>query len=64
MRPDRTPFDAWLSKALHTGHDAVMAEPMPDEWLWLVLEHPCPERAPDLDCGMVAGEHVAPTTGR
>ena len=64
MRPDRTPFDAWLSKALHAGHDAVMAEPMPDEWLRLVLEHPRPEHTPDLVRGMTAGGHAAPTAGR
>ncbi len=64
MRPDRTPFDAWLSRALHAGHDAVIAEPMPDEWLRLVLEHPRPEHAPDLDRAMIAGGHAAPTAGR
>ena len=64
MRPDRAPFDTWLSKALHAGHDAVMAEPIPDEWLRLVLGHPRPEHAPDLDRGMTAGEQVALTADR
>ena len=63
MRPDRTPFDAWLSKAVHAGHDAVMAEPMPDEWLRLVLEHPRPEHAPDPDRGMTAGGRGVPVAG-
>ncbi len=60
MRPDRTPFDTWLSKVLHAGHDAVIAEPMPDEWLRLVLKHPRPERAPDPDRGMIAGRRGVP----
>ncbi len=64
MGPDRAPFDAWLSKALHAGHDAVMAEPMPDGWLRLVLEHPRTEHTSDLDRGMTAGEHAAATAGR
>jgi hypothetical protein len=29
MRPDRVPFDTWLSKALRAGHDAVMRSRCP-----------------------------------
>ena len=47
MGPERTAFDVWLSQALRAGRDAVMAEPMPDEWLRLVSGSPRAAGDPD-----------------
>ena len=59
MGLDRAAFDTWLSKALHAGHDAVMAEPMPDEWLRLILECPRAEGNSDSDRGARPARYAA-----
>jgi hypothetical protein len=57
MGPKETAFDRWLSRALHTEHDGVMAEPMPDELLRLVLECRGTEHP-------LAPDHAVPAKGR